>query len=109
MWTTTPPWSRTRAPCYGTSRCASRLAPGSALAISCGRNDDPAMWQRMRASYTAATTYNHTQDELRSFFGSLPLVPPGLVLACAWCGGLPDVPERLPGPAYVLAGVGVRP
>jgi O-methyltransferase involved in polyketide biosynthesis len=88
---------------------ASRLAPGSVLAISCGRNDDPAMWHRMRESYTAATTYNHTRDELRSFFGTWPLVPPGLALARSWRGGMAAVPERPPGPAYVLAGVGVKP
>jgi hypothetical protein len=88
---------------------ASRLAPGSALAISCGRNDDPAMWQQMRENYTAATTYNHTRDELRSFFGTLQLVPPGLALAQAWRGGMADVPGRPPGPAYVLAAVGVKP
>jgi SAM-dependent methyltransferase len=88
---------------------ASRLAPGSVLAISCGRNDDPDMWQQMRESYTAATTYNHTRDELRSFFGTWQLVPPGLALARSWRGGMKAVPERLPGPAYVLAGVGVKP
>jgi len=88
---------------------ASRLAPGSVLAISCGRNDDPDMWQQMRESYTAATTYNHTRDELRSFFGTCPLVPPGLALARSWRGGMAAVPERLPGPAYVLGGVGVKP
>jgi hypothetical protein len=87
---------------------ASRAAPGSAVAISCGRNDDPDMWQRMRENYTAATTYNHTRDELRSFFGTLRLVPPGLALARAWRGGMADVPARPPGPAYVLAAVGVR-
>jgi hypothetical protein len=88
---------------------ASLIAPGSALAISCGRNDDSAMWRRMRESYTAATTYNHTRDELRSFFGALQLVPPGLALAHAWRGGVADVPERPPAPAYVLAAVGVKP
>ncbi len=87
---------------------ASRLAPGSALAISCGRNDDPVMWQQMRENYTAATTYNHTRDELRSFFGSLDLVPPGLTLASTWEGGVAEVPNQPPGPAYVLAGVGVN-
>jgi SAM-dependent methyltransferase len=88
---------------------ASRLAPGSALAISCGRNDDPDMWQRMRGNYTAAATYNHTRDELRSFFGTLRLVPPGLAVAQTWRGGIADVPDRPPGPAYVLAAVGVKP
>jgi S-adenosyl methyltransferase len=88
---------------------ASRLAPGSALAISCGRNDDPDMWQRMRENYTAAATYNHTRDELRSFFGTLQLVPPGLTVAQTWRGGIADVPDRPSGPAYVLAAVGVKP
>lgn len=88
---------------------ASRLAPGSALAISCGRNDDPDMWQRMRENYTAATTYNHTRDELRSFFGALRMVPPGLAVAQAWRGGMAQVPDRPRGPAYVLAAVGVKP
>jgi S-adenosyl methyltransferase len=87
---------------------ASRLAPGSVLAISSGRNDDPDMWQRMRENYTAATTYNHTRDELRSFFGTLQLVPPGLALARTWRGGMAVVPDRPPGPAYVLAAVGVK-
>jgi SAM-dependent methyltransferase len=86
----------------------SRLAPGSALVVSCGRNDDPANWQRMRRNYTAATTYNHTRDELRSFFGTLALVPPGLALARSWRGGMATVPDQLPGPAYVLAAVGVK-
>jgi SAM-dependent methyltransferase len=92
-----------------TSGYTSLLAPGSVLAISCGRNDDPVMWRQMRESYTAAKTYNHTRDELRSFFGTLPLVPPGLALAHAWRGGLTKVPNRPAAPAYVLAAVGVKP
>jgi hypothetical protein len=67
------------------------------------------MWQQMRENYTAATTYNHTRDELRSFFGTLELVPPGLTLASRWQGGLAEVPDQPPGPAYVLAAVGVKP
>jgi hypothetical protein len=62
----------------------------------------------MRDNYTAATTYNHTRDELRSFSGTLQLVPPGLALACAWRGGMAVVLDRPPGPAYVLAAVGVK-
>jgi hypothetical protein len=67
------------------------------------------MWQRVRESYKAPATYNHTRDELRSFFGTLPLVTPGLVLARAWRGGMAVVPDVPPGPAYVLAAVGVKP
>jgi hypothetical protein len=87
----------------------SRLAPGSALIISCGRNDDPDNWRQMRENYTAATTYNHTRDELRSFFGTLRLVPPGLTIARTWRGGMATVPDRPTAPAYVLAAVGVKP
>jgi SAM-dependent methyltransferase len=87
----------------------SRLAPGSALIISCGRNDDPDNWRRMRENYTAATTYNHTRDELRSFFGTLQLVPPGLTIARTWRGGMATVPDRPAAPTYVLAAVGVKP
>jgi hypothetical protein len=85
---------------------ASRLAPGSALAISCGRNDDQAIFQRIRARYTAATAYNHTRDELHSFFGNLQLVPPGLTLASAWQDATANASP--PGPAYVLAAVAVK-
>jgi O-methyltransferase involved in polyketide biosynthesis len=92
-----------------TGEYVSRLAPGSALVISCGRNDDPAMWQRMRENYTAAATYNHSRYELRSFFGTLQLVPPGLALARSWRGGMSTVPDRPPAPAYVLAAVGIKP
>jgi len=86
-----------------------RLAPGSAMAISCGRNDDPANWQKMRESYTAAVTYNHSRDELLSFFCGLPLLPPGLASARAWQAGRAEVPGPPPGSAYVLAAVGVKP
>ena len=92
-----------------TGEYVSRVAPGSALVISCGRNDDPAMWQQMRENYTAAATYNHSRDELRSFFGTLQLVPPGLALARSWRGGMSNVPDRPPAPAYVLAAVGIKP
>jgi hypothetical protein len=85
---------------------ASRLAPGSALAVSCGRNDDQAIFQRIRARYTAATAYNHTRDELQSFFGNLYLVPPGLALASAWQDATANASP--PGPAYVLAAVAVK-
>jgi O-methyltransferase involved in polyketide biosynthesis len=87
---------------------AMRAAPGSALVISVGRNDDPQMWAQVREKYTAAVLHNHSRDEALSFFDGLNLVPPGLTLAHAWRGGMTTVPGTPPGPAYVLGGVAVR-
>jgi SAM-dependent methyltransferase len=88
---------------------AARMAPGSVLVISSGRNDDAAMFERVRRMYTAATLHNHTRDEIASFFAGLDLVPPGVVPAHAWRGGMPSVPPGPPGAAYVLAGAGRKP
>jgi O-methyltransferase involved in polyketide biosynthesis len=87
---------------------ASLLAPGSALAISVGRNDDPEMWKQVRERYTAAVLHNHGRDEVLSFFDGLDVVPPGLALAHAWRGGMAAVSVKPPGPAYVLGGVAVK-
>lgn len=57
---------------------ASRAAPGSAVVISVGRNDDPQMWATVREQYTAAELHNHDRDEVTSFFTGLDVVPPGL-------------------------------
>jgi hypothetical protein len=48
-------------------------------------------------------------NSMRSFFGPLRMVPSGLAVAQAWRGGVAEVPDRPPGPAYVLAAVGVKP
>jgi O-methyltransferase involved in polyketide biosynthesis len=87
---------------------ASRLAPGSALAISVGRNDDPKMWKQAREKYTAAMLHNHGRDEVLSFFDGMDVVPPGLAPTHAWRGGMPAVPAKPPGPAYVLGGVAIK-
>jgi O-methyltransferase involved in polyketide biosynthesis len=87
---------------------ASLAAPGSALVISVGRNDDPQMWAQIHSRYTAGELYNHTRDETASFFGGLGLVPPGLVPAHAWRGGMTTVPSTPPGAAYALGGVAVK-
>ncbi len=49
--------------------------------------------------------YNHSAEDAASFFGSLPLMPPGLVDAREW---RPDVPLSEPVPprdGETLAGV----
>jgi O-methyltransferase involved in polyketide biosynthesis len=85
----------------------SRLATGSVVAVSTIRVDDPKMWEQHRA-YTAATLYNHSREELASFFDGLELVPPGLASAWAWRGGMPTVPSKPPGTLYNLAAVGIK-
>ena len=87
---------------------ASRVAPGSAFIISVGRNDDPLMWAQVREQYTAAVLHNHSRDEMLSLLEGMDLVPPGLALAHAWRGCMGTVPDRPPGPAYVLGAVGVK-
>ena len=84
------------------------LAPGSAVIISCGRNDDPVLWGRVRGAYVAGDVYNHTREEILGFFAGLEMVPPGLVPARAWRGGMPDSGLGPDSAAYALCGVAVK-
>jgi hypothetical protein len=90
-----------------TAGYVSRLASGSVMAISCLRVDDPAVWEQRRA-YTAAPIYNHSPDEVLSFFAGLDLVAPGLASAPSWRGGMPRVPRKPPGVVYGLCGMGLK-
>jgi SAM-dependent methyltransferase len=84
---------------------AAALAPGSYIIVSVLRCDDLELWARGRPLYTAGNSRNHSRDEVTSFLSGLELVPPGLVSARSWRGGMPD-PGLKPGaPAYVLAAV----
>jgi hypothetical protein len=82
------------------------LVPGSCLVLSLGRGDGPRAIEFFRAySSWAGPVYNHSAADVASFFGSLPLVPPGLVDARQWH---PDVPPPEPVPprdGETLAGV----
>lgn len=62
------------------------LAPGSYLALSVGRTDDAdsARGFGTYSSAGAAQAYNHSVAEFTGFFGSLALVPPGVVDAREW-------------------------
>jgi hypothetical protein len=84
---------------------ADLVAPGSCVAISCGRCDDEALWKQLRAAYTAAGICNHAPGDVEGLLAGLELVSPGLVAAQNWRGGWHDVPAAPPGPAYALAGV----
>jgi hypothetical protein len=83
---------------------ADLVAPGSYVAISCGRCDDEALWKQLREAYTAAGIYDHASGDVEGFLSGLELVPPGLVAAQNWRGGWHDVRAAPPGPAYTLAG-----
>jgi hypothetical protein len=72
------------------------LVPGSCLVLSLGRGDGPRAVAFFRAyANWAGPVYNHSVADVAGFFGSLPLVPPGLVDARDW---QPDVPPSVPVP-----------
>ena len=75
---------------------AELVPPGSLFAVSCGRVDDPALRDQLSEAHTAAPVFNHSRKEL---------VDPGLVPVQSWH----DARVTPPGPAYVLAGVALKP
>ncbi len=64
------------------------LAPGSCLVLSIGRGDGEEA-DRAFGTYSegVARSYNHSIQEFTGFFGSLELVPPGVVEARRWRPG----------------------
>jgi len=93
------------------SRYARLLAPGSVLAVSVFGSDDPEVAERARKAYTATRTYTHSREDVASFLtgAGLELVEPGVVLAHAWRGDMPDPGLSAAGPLRVLAAVGILP
>lgn len=93
------------------SRYARLLPPGSVLAVSVVGSDDPEIAARARQAYTATRTYSHSREEVASFVvdAGLDLVEPGVVLAHAWRGDMPDPGLTSTGPFRVLAAVGILP
>jgi O-methyltransferase involved in polyketide biosynthesis len=90
------------------SRYARLLPARSILAVSVFGSDDPAVAERARQAYTATRTYTHTREDVASFLADagLELVEPGVVLAHAWRGEMPDPGLITAGPLRVLAAVG---
>jgi hypothetical protein len=83
------------------------LVPRSCIVASVGRGDGPRAdaYFSTYSSGGAAQTYNHPAEEIATFFGPLPLVPPGLVDARQWH---PDIPETHSLPlreVQIIAGV----
>jgi hypothetical protein len=64
---------------------AEAAAPGSYMIISCG-SGDRAESDNFTSAYTAAPIYIHSAAEIRSFFGGLELVPPGVTPVPEWPG-----------------------
>ena len=87
----------------------SRVPAGSTVVISTGRMDDPDSWHRMRDGYRASATYNHSWDEVATFFAGLEMVPPGLVRATDWRSSPPKVLVQSRAPVYPVGGVAVSP
>lgn len=89
-------------------RYARLLAPGSVLAVSVFGSDDPEVAEQARQAYTATRTYTHSREDVASFLAGagLKLVEPGVVLAHAWRGDMPDPGLTLTGPLRVLVAVG---
>lgn len=86
-----------------------RLLPrGSVLAVSVFGSDDPQVAERARQAYTATRTYTHIKEDIASFLtnAGLDLVEPGVVVAHAWRGDMPDPGLSTTGPFRVLAAVG---
>jgi len=82
------------------------LAPGSVIAISALRIDDKVLWKQLHDTYTAGPLHNHGREDIATWLGGLDVVPPGIVLAHVWRGGMPDPGLRQAGPACVLAVAG---
>jgi O-methyltransferase involved in polyketide biosynthesis len=84
------------------------LAPGSHVIITVGAGD-PAIGDQITRTYDAAQLYNHSRDDVASFFTGLDLFDPGITDARAWQPGW-----RTPAPFWdragqVLAGLGIKP
>lgn len=77
------------------ARYVKALAPGSYVVLSVGRADAEEAKKGFSAYSTGGTkVYNHSVADFASFFGSLELVPPGVVDAKEWYPG--QAPLNLP-------------
>jgi hypothetical protein len=84
------------------------LAPGSHVIITVGCGE-PAIGQQITRTYNAAPVYNHTPDDVASFFAGLDLISPGIADARAWKPGWGTPAPFQKRPGQVLAGIGAKP
>jgi O-methyltransferase involved in polyketide biosynthesis len=83
------------------------LARGSYVIITVGWGQE-AVAQQVTRAYDAATLYNHSHDEVVSFFPGLDLIPPGITDARTWVPGWATPAPFHDHAGQVLAGVGVK-
>jgi O-methyltransferase involved in polyketide biosynthesis len=89
------------------ARYVAALAPGSYVVLSAGRGDSDAADQGFGAySAGAARVYNHSVAEFTSFFGSMELVPPGVVDAREWRPDWEQAVHLPPRDGQAIVGVG---
>jgi O-methyltransferase involved in polyketide biosynthesis len=82
------------------------LAPGSYVVLSAGRADGEEAKKGFAAYSTrAAPVYNHSVPEFASFFGSLDLVPPGVVDSREWRPDWEQPVHLAPRDGQVIVGV----
>ncbi len=86
----------------------SGLAPGSHVIITVGCGD-PAIGAQITRTYDAAAVYNHTPEDVASFFTGLDLISPGIADARAWMPGWPTAAPFTQRAGQVLAGIGRKP
>jgi len=85
---------------------AAVLAPGSYLVLSVSRGDGPRADAYLSVySGAVAQAYNHTAQEIVGFFGPLPLVPPGVVVARDWHPDTGEIRSVPLGVGQVIVGV----
>ena len=84
------------------------LAPGSHVIITVGCGDR-AIGAQITRTYDAAPVYNHTPEDVASFFTGLDLISPGIADARAWMPGWSTPAPFTQRAGQVLAGVGRKP
>ena len=72
------------------------LAPGSHVIITVARGDE-SIGKEITSAYDAASLYNHSPEQVTSFFTGLDLIDPGITDARAWQPGWP-----VPAASYML-------
>jgi O-methyltransferase involved in polyketide biosynthesis len=92
------------------ARYAAALAPGSYVILSMGLAEGAAA-DRFFDLYSKgpASLYKHSAEDFASFFGALPLVPPGVADARSWRPGWPMVSVPPKREAEMIVGVAQVP
>ena len=90
---------------------AAEIAPGSCVAATVRRVDDPAAWAALEALAAPLRIFNHTREDLTRIAESagLEIVPPGVGPAGGLRPGWGTCSGRAPGSAYCLGLLALKP